>query len=160
MIFQDSNMYTLKEIFNQAFESNNSVKSEMPKGISIIHNGVKIQKFEDRIEILNLGKGGSYYKVCDKFEYDFFKYNGWLTGCLILSVENCKHKLMLIEERIKKEVNTRKNDKHIQNLKNKREKALQKHAELKLKLNQLLIKIKQNEQRKLFQKVSKYQREK
>ena len=49
---------------------------------------------------------------------------------------------MLIEERIKKEVNTRKNDKHIQNLKNKREKALQKHAELKLKLNQLLIKIK------------------
>ncbi len=133
-------MYTLEQIFNQAFKSNNSVKSEMPKGICIIHNGVKIQKFDDRIEILNLGKGGSYYKVCNKFEYDFFKYNGWSTGCLILSIENCKHKLMLIEERIKKEVNTRKNDKHIQNLKNKREKALQKHAELKLKLNQLLIK--------------------
>ena len=36
------------------------------------------------------------------------------------------YKLKIIEHRIKQEVNTRKNDKHIQNLKNRREKNINK----------------------------------
>jgi hypothetical protein len=44
---------------------------------------------------------------------------------------------ILIEDKIKTELNTRKNDKHIQNLKSRREALLQKYANLKIKLNKL-----------------------
>ena len=100
--------------------------------------GVKIQKFPTRIEILNCSKGGSYYKECNDEEYSFFTEYGWDIGCVKLAIHNCIHKLSLIENKIKTEVNTRKNDKHIQNLKNKRELVLCKHAELQLKLKSII----------------------
>ena len=50
---------------------------------------------------------------------------------------NCKRKLDLIEERIKREVNTRKNDKHIQRLKTSRENLLIKYSKRKKQLKQL-----------------------
>ena len=55
-------MYSLKEILHQASEQNQAVISDQPVGFNVIKRGVKIQKFSDRIEILNTGKGGSYYK--------------------------------------------------------------------------------------------------
>ena len=48
---------------------------------------------------------------------------------------NCKRKLNLIEQRIKKEVNTRKNDKHIQKLKATRENLLVKYSKRNKQLN-------------------------
>ena len=48
---------------------------------------------------------------------------------------NCKRKLNLIEQRIKKEVNTRKNDKHIQKLKTTRENLLIKYSKRNKQLN-------------------------
>ena len=50
---------------------------------------------------------------------------------------NCKRKLDLIEERIKREVNTRKNDKHIQRLKTSRENLLIKYSKRKKQLKQI-----------------------
>jgi hypothetical protein len=64
----------------------------------------------------------------------------------MVKINNCIHKLKIIEENIKTEVNTRKNDKHIQNLKNRREKILQKYTINKNKLNQ----IKSNQNGKLL----------
>ena len=52
-------------------------------------------------------------------------------------MSNCLHKLSIIESRIKTELNTRKNDKHIQNLKNRRETLLNKYTNLKTELNNL-----------------------
>ena len=43
-------------------------------------------------------------------------------------------KLKLIEKKIQTEVNTRKNDKHIQNLKKRRENVLKKYYKTKRKL--------------------------
>ena len=45
-------------------------------------------------------------------------------GAINLALSNYSFKLDLIEQKIKTEVNTRKNDKHIQNLKSKREAIL------------------------------------
>jgi len=59
-----------------------------------------------------------------------------------VAISNCLYKLDIIENNIKTEVNTRKNDKHIQNLKNSREKILNKYTINKRKLNKL--KSKQN----------------
>jgi|TARA_R110000824_G_scaffold182_3_gene829 hypothetical protein len=132
-------MYSLIDIFDQAMNQERAVINVAKNmGLSVIRMGVKIQKFNDRIEILNTGKGGSYYKECSENEYYYFINSGWKIGCIRLCIHNCLHKLKLIENKIKTEVNTRKNDKHIKNLKNKRELALYKHAELQLKLKSIL----------------------
>ena len=131
-------MFTLNDILSQALNQHKTILSEQPTGCNVINMGVKIQQFNERIEILNTTKGGSYYKECNDNEYSYFIENGWKIGCVKLSIQNCLYKLKLIENKIKTEVNTRKNDKHIQNLKNKRELALCKHAELQLKLKSIL----------------------
>tara|TARA_R100000935_G_scaffold31227_2_gene51752 strand:- start:545 stop:952 length:408 start_codon:yes stop_codon:yes gene_type:complete len=133
-----SNKYTLDELFDEAKNQVNSVKNTLPLGECIISKGVKIQKFSDHIEILNMSKGGSYYAQCTPREYLFFIKDGWNIGCVKLSIENCLYKLSLIEEKIKNEVNTRKNDKHIQNLKNKRDSVLHKYSTLQLKLKSII----------------------
>ena len=84
-----------------------------------------------------MGKGGDYFKECDADEYYHFHLHGWKIGSIMISVDNCLYKLSVIESRIKTELNTRKNDKHIQNLKNRRENLLIKYTKLKNQLNQI-----------------------
>ena len=130
-------MFKRKDIMTQALEDPKSIKNVLPKGVSVIGRGVKIQQFDDGIQILNMGKGGDYFKECSNEEYDFFYRDGWRKGCTQVSMSNCLHKLSIIESRIKTELNTRKNDKHIQNLKNRRETLLNKYINLKTELNKL-----------------------
>ena len=130
-------MFKRKDIMTQALEDPKSIKNVLPKGVSVIGRGVKIQQFDDGIQILNMGKGGDYFKECSNEEYDFFYRDGWRKGCTQVSMSNCLHKLSIIESRIKTELNTRKNDKHIQNLKNRRGTLLNKYTNLKSELNKL-----------------------
>ena len=130
-------MFKRSDIMKQALEDPKSIKNILPKGVSVIGRGVMIQEFEDGIQILNMGKGGDYFKECSNEEYDFFYRDGWRKGCTQVSMSNCLHKLSIIESRIKTELNTRKNDKHIQNLKNRRESLLNKYTNLKSELNKL-----------------------
>ena len=58
-------LYNLKQIMHQALEDQKTIKSILPKGVSVIGHGVKLQKFSDKIEILNMGKGGDYFKECN-----------------------------------------------------------------------------------------------
>lgn len=111
----------------------NSVKNNN----CIIGSGVKISKYENDIQILNMNKGGDYYKPLDDEELNIFKEYGWKEGQVRLAISNCLFKLNLVEQKIRTEVNTRKNDKHIQNLKNRREVLLNKYTKHKQKLNQL-----------------------
>ncbi|HAI19298.1 MAG TPA: hypothetical protein DCM10_15460 [Xanthomarina gelatinilytica] len=137
--------YTLPDIWEQAYKDTQSIKNVMSKGISIIGAGVKMQKFKEHIEIFNMNKGGDYFKPLDDDELDLFLESGWKVGTINLAISNCKHKLELIEKKIQNEVNTRKNDKHIQNLKNRRESIMLKYTDHKSKLNQVKSKIKTNE---------------
>ena len=52
-------MFTRADIMKQALEDPKSIKSILPKGVSVIGRGVKIQQF-DKVQILNMGKGGDY----------------------------------------------------------------------------------------------------
>ena len=52
--------YDIKDIFKQALEDNRAIKSILPRGVSVIGRGIKIQKFEDKTEILNMAKGGIF----------------------------------------------------------------------------------------------------
>tara|TARA_R100000479_G_scaffold70504_1_gene34166 strand:+ start:934 stop:1368 length:435 start_codon:yes stop_codon:yes gene_type:complete len=134
--------YNLKDIVLQAVEDPKTIKNVLPKGMSVIGRGCKIQQFDDKTEILNLGKGGDYFKECTSNEYDMFFEHGWLIGSKLVQINNTLHKLNIIEDRIKTEMNTRKNDKHIQNLKSRRESLLNKYTNYKQELNS--IKSKQN----------------
>ena len=55
-------MFKRKDIMIQALEDPKSIKNVLPKGVSVIGRGVKIQQFDDGIQILNMGKGGDYFK--------------------------------------------------------------------------------------------------
>jgi len=129
--------FTLQEIYDQALNDSKASVNKSGKNVFVISLGVKIQYFPSKIEILNCSKGGDYYKELDKQEYSFFYEFGWKKGVLLIAINNCNHKLQLIEDRMKTEMNTRKNDKHIQNLKTRRENVLKKYAKHKLKLNQI-----------------------
>jgi hypothetical protein len=129
--------WDLERIFQEAIEDRKSIVTKFSKGMSVINNGIKFLQFPDRIEIMNMGKGGDYFKELTAQEYDFFYDDGLEAGCIQVAINNCLHKLKIIEENIKTEVNTRKNDKHIQNLKNRREVILNKFTNHKIKLNKL-----------------------
>ena len=130
-------MHNLEDIFTQAEADTSGIQITMLNGKSIVNYGVKIQKFPSKIEILNCGRSVDYFNECNEDEYKlFFKY-GWREGALRLSLSNYKRKLDMIEEKIRTEVNTRKNDKHIQRLKTSREKLLIKYSNRNRKLNLL-----------------------
>tara|TARA_R100000544_G_C2225757_1_gene60553 strand:- start:893 stop:1321 length:429 start_codon:yes stop_codon:yes gene_type:complete len=136
---------TLDEIWEQANLDAKSKIIILAKGQTVISAGVKIQKFDDGIQIFNMNKGGDYFKILDDYELNLFLEFGWALGCIKLSITNCRYKLGLIERKIQNEVNTRKNDKHIQNLKTRRENILKKYTILQSKLNQVKSKNKANE---------------
>jgi hypothetical protein len=131
-------MYTLEDVFEQAENDNYSTSLPLQNGKSYIRPSVIIKKFPNHIDILNVGKGGAYYKDITESELEYFLQNGWVKGSVNVSLNNCTHKLRLVELGIKKEVNTRKNDKYIKGLKNKRDNILKKYAVLKIKLNKII----------------------
>ena len=128
-------MYSLEEIYSQAIRDKLGIYQELKNKIIVINYGYKMQKFKEKIEILNCSKGGDYFVECNDQEYLNFYTRGWRKGCILNNLENCKRKLEIIEEKVKMEINTRKNDKYIQHLKNRRESILNKYTNLKNKLN-------------------------
>ena len=133
-------MYSVDDIYEQAIKDKHTYKS---LNNSFINYGVKIQKFPSKTEILNCGRNGDYFQECSNDEYKLFFIHGWRKGGLRLSMMNCKRKLDMIEEKMRNEVNTRKNDKHIQKLKTTRENLIIKYSNRQKQLN----KIKLNEEK-------------
>ena len=130
-------MHSLESIFAEAVGVDvESSDTELDNDM-VIRIGVKITKIKGLIKIINMSRGGSYYQECSADEYTLFHKYGWKQGCVHLALENCIYKLGLIEDRIKLEVNTRKNDKHIQKLKTSRENLLINYSKRQKQLNKL-----------------------
>ena len=135
-------MYSIEQIFIQALEDPSAYNID---NSSIVNYGVKIQKFFSKTEILNCSKNGDYFKECNKEEYELFFIHGWKKGAIKLSMMNYKRKLDIIEWKIKEEVNTRKNDKHIKKLKSTRENLLVKYTKRIKQLNKIKTNGKEEE---------------
>lgn len=129
--------WDLERIFQEALEDRTSTIISKKKCQTILNKGIRIQKFGDRIEIFNVARGGDYGIECTLEEYDYFYDDGWILGVIQVAMKNYLYKLDVIAKNIQTEVNTRKNDKHIQNLKNSRDKILVKYTNKKKKFNQL-----------------------
>ena len=127
-------MYSIDQIFIQALEdpSAHNISND-----SIVNYGVKIQRFPSKTEIINCSRNGDYFQECNEEEYKLFFIHGWKKGAIKLSMMNYKRKLDLIEWKIKEEVNTRKNDKHIKKLKSTRENLLVKYTKRIKQLNKI-----------------------
>ena len=120
-------MYSLDQLYNQALEKDPLIL-EKELGTSLVSYGFKLQKFESKTEILNCSRNGDYFQELNDNEYKLFQEYGWEKGCIVMNINNCLHKLQLIEDKMRLEVNTRKNDKFIKNLKTKREYILQRYS--------------------------------
>ena len=135
-------MYSIEQIFIQALEDPSAYNID---NSSIVNYGVKIQKFFSKTEILNCSKNGDCFQECNKEEYELFFIHGWKKGAIKLSMMNYKRKLDIIEWKIKEEVNTRKNDKHIKKLKSTRENLLVKYTKRIKQLNKIKTNGKEEE---------------
>ena len=83
-------MYNLFHLFDQAKSVPNSIYTQTQKMESVMHNGAKILKFPEKIEILNMGKGGDYFMECTQEEYEYFYNYGWSAGTEFVLLNNYK----------------------------------------------------------------------
>tara|TARA_R110000803_G_scaffold150232_2_gene215635 strand:+ start:105 stop:533 length:429 start_codon:yes stop_codon:yes gene_type:complete len=137
-------MYNLDQLYCQAMQGE-AMRIERNSNISYIDVGIKISKFPSKTEILNCSKNGDYFQELTEEEYLMFFNKGWYVGCITLAVSNCVRKLKMIQKKMQEEVNTRKNDKYIKNLKTKREFVMNKYSYY----TQKLIKLNKNDKIKI-----------
>lgn len=128
-------MYSLEQIYHQALKDRSSLVST-DKFPCIINYGLKVQRFNSKIEVLNCSYGSGYYREITDKEYGLLLKYGWVDGALRIDINNCHRKLKTIEDRIKNEINSRKNDKYIKGLKKRRETIIKRFTYLKKKLNE------------------------
>ena len=131
--------YTLKEIFNQAKSDEFSAVLDGEEFEARLLSGIRIEQNKTSLDsiIHNTTLGGDFYKEITTEEYEIFYQKGWRSGVFVLCLSNYRRKLEMIEDKIKTEVNTRKNAKHIMNLKAARERIMNSYSKINKKLNQL-----------------------
>ena len=130
-------MYELNEIYNQADRDEVSIKTDCVGYEARLRQGIKITREGRDVHIFNTTKG-VFYEEIKQEEYEIFYEYGWVIGVYQLALVNYKRKLNVIEERIRREVNTRKNDRHVKALKKSRTKILIDYRRITKKINKLL----------------------
>ena len=129
-------MFSLEEIFNQAFSDKKSAK--------IIENGyqstslldVKLIKddYTHEVDLLNTSK--RYYQRLTDFEFNTFKEKGWRYGVYVVTLSNYRSKLDKVEKSIRDEVNGKGSEKTIRQLKATRDSLMSNYTQLNNKLNE------------------------
>lgn len=129
--------YTLEDILEQAQEDSYTASLDGDGMEANILYGIRIEKIKHtgEINIHNTTKGGDFYSLVPKEELEDFFERGWRYGVFNLALSNYRSKLDIIESKIRDEVNSRKNAKHIQSLKANRERIMQRFTKVSQKLN-------------------------
>lgn len=132
-------MYSLTEIFNQAVEDGECGILDSLEYKARICRAMKIVEDNETKEvvILNTTFGGGYYREITKDEYKIFKEKGWKIGIYVISLSNYRRKLSKIENRIKEELNNKRNAKSIQLSKARRLSILKSFTEVSTNLKEL-----------------------
>ena len=129
-------MFSLKDIFDQAFTDNKSVKRIENGYQSVGLLDVKILKddYTHDIDLLNTRKR-SYQRLTD-LEFDAFEQKGWRYGVYVVTLSNYRSKLDKVEKSIRDEVNGKGSEKVIKQLKATRESLMSNYTQLNNKLNE------------------------
>jgi hypothetical protein len=133
--------YSLEDIWVQAVEDAYAVTLDGSGYQSRMVYGLKIVKDDEtnEIQLINATRGGDYYREVNAEELKVFLEKGWRYGVYVLSLSNYRLKLDLIEQKIHKEMNSRKSKKQIDILKGSRKRVMNKYSEINYKLNQLKL---------------------
>tara|TARA_R110002012_G_scaffold50533_1_gene130666 strand:+ start:319 stop:717 length:399 start_codon:yes stop_codon:yes gene_type:complete len=131
-------MHKLNDIFNQANTDEVSINIDGSGYDARLRQGIKITKEENSHHIFNTTIGVFYQEISEE-QYQMFYEYGWVIGVHKLALINYKRKLKVVEDKMRNEVNTRKNDKHIKTLKKARLSLLESYRITSHKLNKLLI---------------------
>ena len=132
-------MYSLEQVFNEALLDRKSAllngklyQARLLRGIKIVRDNETLE-----VEIFNTTMGGDFYKEVNAEQYKLFRENGWKIGVYVISLTNYRRKLVKIEQRIKDELNSRKNAKSIKMSKSRRLAILKNFSEVSNKLKEL-----------------------
>ena len=131
-------MYKLNDIFNQANTDEVSINIDGVGYEARLRQGIKITKENNTFQIFNTTIGVFYQEISEEQYQTFYEY-GWVIGVHKLALINYKRKLRVVENKMRNEVNTRKNDKHIKTLKKARLSLIESYRRASNKLNKLLI---------------------
>jgi hypothetical protein len=131
-------MYKLTDIFNQANTDEVSINIDGVGYEARLRQGIKITKEDNTFHIFNTTIGVFYQEISEEQYQTFYEY-GWVIGVHKLALINYKRKLRVVENKMRNEVNTRKNDKHIKTLKKARLSLIESYRRASNKLNKLLI---------------------
>ena len=133
-------MYKLTDIFNQADTDEVSIHIDGLGYEARLRQGIKITREGQDVQILNTTRGGLFYDEITSEEYQTFLESGWVIGVYRLTLVNYRKRLELIEKKMKQEVNTRKNDKHIKSMKKIRASILIDYRRVTKQINKYTIK--------------------
>ena len=135
-------MYTAQEVMEQALTDGQSVRVDGEGYEATISSGFKASrdKLSGQIVFKCTSRGGEWYSKLRENEIEVLLENGWRIGVDVLSLSNISTKLDRVEELIKREMNERRNPKHIQHLKKMRDNIIVKYNFFKSKLNRNEIK--------------------
>jgi hypothetical protein len=138
--------YTLNDVFNQSIADEFSANLNAEYYEARILYGIRIEKNlkTKKVIIHNTTIGGDFYKEITSEQYEVFSKKGWRLAVFVLCLSNYRRKLDMVEHNIKREVNSRKNAKHIQNLKSARERIMCSFTKVTKKIN-LIIKQTNND---------------
>ena len=131
--------YSLEQIFEQAKDDHYSASLDGDGTEARILYGIRIEKIHltGKISIHNTTKGGDFYTLATDDAVKIFIEKGWRYGVFSLALSNYRSKLDIIERKIREEVNTRKNAKHIQSLKSNRQRMLNRFSKVSHKFNSI-----------------------
>lgn len=129
-------MFSLDEIFNQAFNDKKSAKIIQNGYQSVSLLDVKIIKddYTHEVELLNTSK--RYYQRLTSILFNTFKEKGWRYGVYAVTLSNYRSKLNKVERSIRDEVNGKSNEKSIKQLKATRESLMSQYNKINKKINE------------------------
>lgn len=133
-------MYNPIDLWYDADMSNRGVRMQHDDCDSIIYMGIKIEKKDNDVRLINTKKGGNFYKEVTDEQYDMFFKNGFLIGVYNVVKANTERSLNIVTETINEELTGTRNEKKYEYLKTKRMNLMNKLTDI--------IKLIQNENNK------------
>ena len=132
-------MYNLEDIFKQSLKDDYSAILDTPYVEARLVFGIKIVRDRESgcVEILNTSRGGDYYQEITDNQYQEFYLKGWRHGVYIVSLQNHKRKLNLIDLRVNEAIKDLSPKKVIDSYHQKRKNILNRYTKITSKLNLL-----------------------
>lgn len=119
----------MEKIWNEAEADLFTTRLSTRESVSYIRKGIKMERRDGNTTIYNTKFGNDFYTELTPEEYEIFMLRGWKVGCYMMSLKNCRRSLETISKKIVTEINTRKNARHYNALKEARTNIMERFTE-------------------------------